>query len=268
MIFNSLEEKCNYYRNLTDYRLMPNGYVLVMIDGKNFSTLIKNKFEKPFDGWFIKTMNDTALHICKNIPNVVGAYVQSDEISFLIKDNTRTELPFDGRLCKLLSIIPAMASSFFTKKIVEREVLGRMSMFVGDKAQESAVNLLNKLPEYMFDCKVWNVPDGNEAISWFLYRQIDCVRNSKQQFCQTYMSHKELMNKNTDEQVKLCKQERGYDWNEITDDKKYGRFFYKDEVELINEKGEPYTRRKWFVDSSDLTIAENRETLIKRWIEK
>ena len=49
MIFKNLKEKCNYYRDLTDYKLMPNCYVMAMIDGKNFSKLIKNKFEKPFD---------------------------------------------------------------------------------------------------------------------------------------------------------------------------------------------------------------------------
>ena len=119
MIYKTLKEKCEYYRSLTDYRLLPNTYVVVMIDGKNFSSLIKNKFEKPFDNWFIETMNKTAEHTTKNIQNCVGAYVQSDEISFLIKDNTLTCMPFDGRLCKLQSIIPAIATSFFTKEIIK-----------------------------------------------------------------------------------------------------------------------------------------------------
>ena len=73
MIFKNLKEKCNYYRDLTDYKLMPNCYVMAMIDGKNFSKLIKNKFEKPFDDWFISTMDKTAVHLCKNIQNCVAA---------------------------------------------------------------------------------------------------------------------------------------------------------------------------------------------------
>lgn len=37
MIFKTLEEKCNYYRSLTDYKLLPNGYIVVMLDGRSFS---------------------------------------------------------------------------------------------------------------------------------------------------------------------------------------------------------------------------------------
>ena len=86
MIFKNLKEKCNYYRDLTDYKLMPNGYVLVMIDGKNFSKLVKNKFEKPFDDWFISTMDKTAVHLCKNIQNCyivyeyINVYINSQSI--------------------------------------------------------------------------------------------------------------------------------------------------------------------------------------------
>ena len=139
MIYKTLKEKCEYYRSLTDYRLLPNTYVLVMIDGKNFSSLIKNKFEKPFDNWFIETMNKTAEHTAKNIQNCVGAYVQSDEISFLIKDNTLTCMPFDGRLCKLQSIIPAIATSFFTKEIIKYFI---------DKNENKNVNeIIDKMKE-------------------------------------------------------------------------------------------------------------------------
>ena len=101
MIFNSLKDKCNYYRELTDYRLLPNAPIIVMIDGKNFSKLVKNKFEKPFDDWFIETMNKTAEHLCKNIQNCVCAFVQSDEISIVIRDCSETSTYFDGRVCKI-----------------------------------------------------------------------------------------------------------------------------------------------------------------------
>ena len=104
MIFKSLKDKCNYYRDLTDFRLMPNCYKIIMIDGKNFSKLIKNKFDKPFDEWFIATMNKTAQHLCKEVQSCICAFVQSDEISLILKDNTLTCSPYDGRLCKLQSV--------------------------------------------------------------------------------------------------------------------------------------------------------------------
>ena len=258
MIYKTLKEKCEYYRSLTDYRLLPNTYVLVMIDGKNFASLIKNKFEKPFDNWFIETMNKTAEHTAKNIQNCVGAYVQSDEISFLIKDNTLTCMPFDGRLCKLQSIIPAIATSFFTKEIIKYFI---------DKNENKNVNeIIDKMKDYVFDCKSWVVPDENSAISWFLYRQIDCIRNSKQQFCQTYVPHKKLVGLDTDKQVQLCIDETGYDWNTITDNKKYGRFLYKDIVTKINDKGEEYQRKVWNIVSYELTNPNNRQDLRDKWL--
>ena len=269
MIFKTLKDKCEYYRSLTDYRLLPNGYILVMIDGKNFSSLIKNKFEKPFDDWFINTMNNTCQHLLKNIQGCVGGFVQSDEISLLIKDNPETCLPFDGRMCKLLSIIPALATSYFTKEIIKHFIFMHpdrmLSCGTSGFSANFIVNLIDNMKDYVFDCKVWNVPNENDAFAWFLYRQIDCIRNSKQQFCQTYLPHKKLMKKNTDEQVQLCIEETGHNWNKISDDKKYGRFFFKNSITKVNDNGEEYKRHYWDKFSFDLTYEYNRETLKSIW---
>ena len=67
MNFKSLKDKQEYYRSLTDYRLVPNSYVLVMLDGRSFSKKIKNKFRKPFDERFIKAMNETTKYLCEQI---------------------------------------------------------------------------------------------------------------------------------------------------------------------------------------------------------
>ena len=277
MIFKTLKEKCNYYRDLTDYRLLPNGYILVMIDGKNFSKLVKNKFNKPFDSDFIEIMNRTAEHVSKQIQNCVGSYIQSDEISFLIKDNNMTDPPFDGRLCKLQSIIPSIATAYFMKEMVNynsikymREMIeSNLSNYQHEIEQPCRIEFdVMNIPDYCFDAKVWSVPNENDAIAWFLYRQIDCVRNSKQQFCQTYLSHKELMGLDSDKQVQLCKEKTGHDWNTISEDKKYGRFLYKDIVPKTNEKGENYIRRVWEIWSGDLTNEENRRDLINKWLKE
>ena len=242
MIFKNLKDKCNYYRDLVDYRLMPNSYIMVMIDGKNFSKLVKNKFEKPFDDWFISTMDKTATHLCKEIQNCVCAFVQSDEISLIIKDNTLTSSPFDGRLCKLQSVIPSIATSFFNKEIIKRNLIAGMK-----------IDEITNMPDYCFDCKAWAVPSVNDAMAWVLYRQIDCIRNSKQQFAQTYVPHKTLLNKDTDEQVSLCLEQTGNDWNAIENNKKYGRLFYKVVVNKTTPDGIEYTRYEWIAKSEQLT---------------
>jgi tRNA(His) 5'-end guanylyltransferase len=213
-----------------------------MIDGKNFSKLIKNKFEKPFDDWFISTMDKTATHLCKQVQNCVCAFVQSDEISLIIKDNTLTSSPFDGRLCKLQSVIPSIATAFFNKELIRRNLIAGMN-----------IDDITNMPDYCFDCKAWTVPSINDAMSWILYRQIDCIRNSKQQFAQTYMTHKSLLNKDTDMQVELCLETTGNDWNAIEDNKKYGRLFYKLPVKKYTPDGIEYIRYEWTAKSEQLT---------------
>lgn len=262
MIFTNLSEKCEYYRSLTDYRLSQNEPIMVMIDGKNFSKLIKNRFEKPFDDWFISAMNKTAEHLCKNIQNCIGAFVQSDEISLIIKNSSMTSSPFDGRICKLQSIIPAMATAFFNRELMRRHIEMEDAGNPEYVASESMKQYLDKMPDYVFDCKVWNVPNDNDAMAWIIYRQIDCIRNSKQQFCQTYLSHKELMKLNTDEQCALCLERTGNDWNSISDDKKYGRILYKELVEFRTDDGDPYFRSKWITSSGMLTDKNYRTEII------
>lgn len=86
MKFNSLKEKYNYYRSLTDYRLIQNSYVMVMLDGRSFSKKIKKCFERPFSKGFINIMNNTAKYLCEKVGGCKIAYVQSDEITLILKD--------------------------------------------------------------------------------------------------------------------------------------------------------------------------------------
>ena len=110
---------------------------------------------------------------------------------------------------------------------------------------------------YQFDCRCWNVPTFNDVFAYFLWRQIDCVRNSKQQAAQTYIPHKDLLGKNTDEQVKILFDEKGIDWNQYKDDKKYGRFIWKHEVIMENtHTGDFYRRNKWEVSPAFYLVEE------------
>jgi hypothetical protein len=174
-------------------------------------------------------MNETAQYVCKNVQGCKFAYVQSDEISFVLTDfdTPTTDAFFGNRLCKMQSIIASLATSKFnqlmytyyinkhdykTCLIDYEDTLYRVS----DVAER-----ISELPMYQFDCKCWNVPSLNDVFAWFLYRQIDRVRNSKQQTAQTYLTHKQLMNKDTDSQVKLMLDEKGIEWNTYDDNKKY-----------------------------------------------
>ena len=88
MKFDTLKDRMEYFRSLADYRLMPNSYVVVMVDGRGFSKSVKKLFEKPFDDKFISMMNNTD--------------------SFL-----------RYRLCKIQSIIVGIASTVFNYLYIE-----------------------------------------------------------------------------------------------------------------------------------------------------
>ena len=270
MYFETLKDKCEYFRNLTDYRLTPNSYVILMLDGHCFSKMIKNKYKKPFDDTFIKIMNETAKYLVQNIQGAKLAYVQSDEISILITDfdTPETDAPFGYRLCKLQSIAAAMAASKFNQLafIYNTEPsLYETNKSDGEDTIYRPSELIEKLKEQKlveFDCKAWAVPDYNTAFCHFLWRQNDCIRNSKQQAAQTYLNHKELMNKDTDEQVSLLFEKEGIDWNQYDNGKKYGRLIYKerrlfkntvvdtenaglDGISVLETKEQEYIRNVW-----------------------
>ena len=249
MQFKNLEEKCLYYRGLTDYKLLPNSNVIVMLDGKNFSQLVKNNFEKPFDDNFIEMMNKTAQFLCNSVQGVKLAYVQSDEISLLINDSTEGDIYFGGRLCKIQSILASLATSEFNRWFIRNRIFDKedwSGVGIADLDQE-----LCDIKLAQFDSKAWVVPSDNDAYAWFLYRQLDCIKNSKQQFSQTYLSHKSLLRKTADEQIDMVKEIKGLDWNELEDKYKYGRFVYKTETEgkttLPNGETINYTRNKFTV---------------------
>ena len=258
MQFKSLEDKCLYYRGLSDYKLLPNSYVLVMLDGRSFSHLVKNKFQKPFDDDFIRMMNETAKYVCKNVQGAKFAYVQSDEISIVLTDfdTPTTDAFFSNRLSKLCSIIASLATAKFNQLMCQYhfdrlfDEYGNATCLTTNEVEYE----LDKLPLYQFDCKCWNVPTYNDVFAWFLYRNIDCTKNSKQQTAQTCLPHKELLGKTTDMQIEYLKEKTNIDWNDFTPNKKWGRFIWKVEKELVNPQGETYTRSVWEVsDGVDLS---------------
>ena len=276
MNFKNLEDKCQYYRSLTDYRLLPNSNILVMLDGKNFSRLIKNNFKKPFDDDFIDMMNQTAKFLCENVQGCKLAYVQSDEISLFITDydTPETDTLFGGRLCKIQSILASMATSEFNKQMllykIKKDAYGIGTLYDSKDTIYNIKDCVEKIEETnfaQFDCKAWVVPNQNDVFAWYLYRQIDCIKNSKQQTAQTYISHKELLGKNADEQVELCKEKGIVDWNKFEDKYKYGRFIYKKLTSYTKDiKGETvaFVRNKFAVfDAFPLT--ENKEKFFELW---
>lgn len=274
----TLQDKGKRLQKQRDYRIDVDKYVLVHVDGRSFSKLIKNKFKKPFDDKFIDMMNKTAIFLCESIQGAKIAYVQSDEISLLLKkDSPEGDIFFGGRLCKMQSIIASLATSKFNQLAAIEAIKSRANCYLSEIEKlrsdgpiifnvKDAVDFLEEMPIYQFDCKVWDVDTANDAFAWFLFRNIDCVRNSKQQFVQTYLPHKVLLNHTTDEQVLMAIDEKGKDWRDCSEDKKYGRIISKEEFEYTAPDGAQYIRTRWVPhDGTDLTDESKRNDFINKY---
>lgn len=256
MKFDNIEDRMLYLRSLTDYKLIPNSYVMVMLDGRSFSSTIKKYFKKPFDDTFIDIMNETARYLCERIQGCKFAYVQSDEISLVITDfdTPETDAFFGYRLEKILPLCASMATSKFNQ-LMTIEAINRTCNEQFSKLE--LIDIINNMKLHEFDCKAWNVPSYNDVYTWFLYRQLDCIRNSKQQTARTYLSHKECTSKKVDELIDILTDTKNIDWNTFDDGKKYGRFIYKETVHMKSEEYGEFDRDKFVIHSGYILNDEN-----------
>ena len=265
----SLKEKCYAYQHEANYFLDEDKYIIAHIDGRSFSTMIKNKFERPFDKIFIDAMNRTAAWLCTQVCGCIFAYVQSDEITLIIRKNTdQSNVFFNARGCKMQSIIASMATCKFNQIMMLNSLNGIKPIINPINPIINPYDLLNNVKEcienhplYQFDCKVWNVDTANDAMAWILFRNIDCVRNSKQQTAQTYITHNRLLNMSADAQIELLKNEQGIDWYSFDDGMKYGRFI-KHIDKSFEYNGITFIRHVWEpIAGCDLTNQDNRNNL-------
>ena len=95
-----------------------------------------------------------AMALCANIQGAVLAYLQSDEISVIARDDMEnTTQPWaDKRLNKLVSLSAAIATAAFNE--------------VSDYGQRH------------FDSRAFVVPDLNEVTNYLIWRQQDATRTS------------------------------------------------------------------------------------------
>ena len=164
--------------------------VILRIDGKAFHTLTKKiKCKKPFDDNLIQAFQKLSLELSKEIMNVKLAYLQSDEVSFLLVDYEKeeTESWFNNNVQKMSSVSAGLASSKF-------------SMILGVEAS--------------FDARVFSIPK-EEVCNYFIWRQLDWKRNSIQMLARANFSHKSLQNLNCDMLQEKLWQEKNINWAKL-----------------------------------------------------
>lgn len=197
-------------------RLDPMLPTIARIDGRTFSKFTKG-FTKPFDKLITDAMDSTTKALVDATHADIG-YVQSDEITLIWREqeNPESSMFFDWREQKLVSVLASMAAAEFNWSLIEGLVL--------DPRDRLKVKVQMQRPH--FDCRVWQVPDRDEATNTLLWRAQDARRNAVSAFAQKYVSHSKLQGLNQKQMLDAAYDSGAPDiMSEVSIDDMYGRYF-------------------------------------------
>lgn len=174
------------YENVEARRCLPIGVpILARIDGKKFSHFTKG-LHRPYDERLRRLMVDTTRHLMEETGSVAG-YTQSDEITLLFRPDVKEDGRYlGGRVQKMCSIFAGTATAYFCTRLPE---------VLPEKA--------GKMPT--FDCRVWSVPNKEEAANAFLWREIDAIKNSVSMVVSKQFLHNDLRYKSTPERIEILR---------------------------------------------------------------
>jgi len=242
----------DFYENRTKTFLPRRTFTIIRIDGKAFHTYTRG-LERPFDLGFMEDMDKTAAYLCENIQGAKFAFVQSDEISILLTDfdNLQTDAWFNGNIQKMTSVSASLATAKFNHLRSIRTIKGEFH----DLSCLNPVRKIASLYELKlahFDSRVFTIPYIEEVINYFIWRQIDTVRNSISSVAQNLYSSKELHQKNTNQMQEMCFQ-KGINWNDLDSKVKRGRVICKQEYLKESAK-----RTRW-ISLAAVEFTKNKE---------
>lgn len=155
MKFDELDNKMRVFETAHDHCVLPGIYMVARLDGRNFTRLTKEiqKFEAPFDPKFRDLMVATTVHVMDCGFRILYGYTESDEISILLHPD---EDSFRRKTRKLNSILAGEASAKFSLS------LGYPSCF---------------------DCRISQLPNINQVVDYFRWRNEDAHRNALNAHC-------------------------------------------------------------------------------------
>jgi tRNA(His) 5'-end guanylyltransferase len=188
------------YEDRSRFFLPRRSPVIIRVDGKAFHTFTHG-MARPFDGAFMRAMDETAAVLVKEIQGAVCGFVQSDEISVLLCDYQKrnSDAWFDYNVQKMASVAAATATGAFIR----------------------AFTPLCPPKPPTFDARCFSIPDLVEVHNYFIWRQKDCERNSIQMVAQSEYSQKQLHGKSCADMHEML-HKKGVNWNNFTPREKRG----------------------------------------------
>lgn len=148
-LFESRMRQGEAYHSL---RVPPGMWIVVRVDGRSFSRLTEERFEKPFDPAMHECMTKAAAALLEEL-QAVYAYTESDEISVLVDPSSGI---FDREVEKIVSVSAGIASSAF-------------SLASGHAGH--------------FDGRVWVGAGEGDVVDYFRWRQADATRCAINGWC-------------------------------------------------------------------------------------
>lgn len=233
--YDALGQRMKKYEAVSKSALMTRTPVAIRVDGKAFHTFTK-QLVKPFDHVFMNSMIQTMEAMCADMQNCIFGYVQSDEITFILKDyeQLNTAAWFDYEVQKLCSVSASMATFYFNKFF--RENAERLIRANPNDSYSLTLAKCIDAPA-MFDARCFNIPK-EEVVNLIYWRQLDAVRNSIQACGQATYSHKQL-HKASCEVIKEMLRQEGIPWENLPIYKQRGAACKREEGQWITDYSMP-----------------------------
>lgn len=194
----------------TERSLMPLLPIIGRIDGRCFSSFTQG-MERPYDKRLHACLVDTTRHLVKQTQAISG-YTQSDEITLLwYAEDYKTQMIFGGKPFKMMSVAAALTTALFI-----------------ERAREHWPEKIAAKP-VSFDCRVFQVPNKDEAANAFLWRELDATKNAISMAARHYYSHNQLHEKTGNEMQEMLFQ-KGVNFNDYAPEFKRGTFLLRKTV--------------------------------------
>lgn len=153
--------KYEYVKDFEKFdRLLPQTWIVIRIDGRGFHKFSDHYgFTKPNDERALGIMNDAAKEVIRSIPDVILAYGDSDEYSFVLRRNCEL---FERRESKLVSTFVSTFTAYYIHLWPNR--------FPDDPLN------FKQLPT--FDGRAILYPTVQTLRDYLSWRQVDCHINN------------------------------------------------------------------------------------------
>lgn len=229
-----------YERRETERRAMRGVPLVVRVDGRSFSRFTRG-LARPYDQDMADLMVEVARYLVEQTQAKV-ALTQSDEISLILE-------PFDhvgigevrralAQVASLLDAGDAAAGKAKSLELLDRTARGASlvrddtdflfggrfqklcsviaglatARFVKDAVRLWPDRCARQLP--VFDARVFEVPNRDEAVAALVWRELDATKNAVSMAARAHFPHSRLHGKSSSQMQEMLFQEHGVNFND------------------------------------------------------